>query len=83
MKTESSSSEIIYKWYPLTDEQLAEIRKTFTPDQVKLLHNMRTETVNMRLNLQSDSEGFKKMWDQSAGSLNTLTTLIGDADEAV
>ncbi len=35
--TERSGEEVIYKWYPIADEELAKIRQTFTPDQLKFL----------------------------------------------
>lgn len=68
----------VFKSFPLTEEMTSKILKSFTPDQIKLFENMRTEHYLLRNGQDSDSESFKKIWNQTAGSILVLTTLIGD-----
>ena len=72
----------VYRYYPQLDqedyeERLLAVQESPCPEYFQMLHNMRTQAVDVKLSLDPDSSDFKAQWNSLTGRISLLTTLIG------
>jgi hypothetical protein len=74
-----------FEYYDYLDQQdesgvsrKDKIVESLTPEQLHLLHNMRTMAVVGKLMLNPEASDFKANWHIFTGQIAILTTLIGE-----
>jgi len=62
-----------------TDKDLNQLlSESLSQTQRHMLHNMRSDLVSIKLNLDPESSDFKAVWHLLSGQVQILTTILGE-----